>query len=273
VSTFERCQYHCDPGYLPEGEALCLPNATLVGGGCVPAQCKPLAIPHSDRAHGNECTGFTGDECNFTCAKGYRRAQAPTAGPPEGIGPLLCAPNTQEFIGSFAFIVSGAIDATYNGVYVMTNRSCHGRAVWQQQVHGRTAADAGPVLYARSSSDRSTTWILGPVARVEDCSDLNSLIHAANSMSNCVKPRSSTMLIFPDDVVCNIPVTYWSETVPSCDPYRSLAPILHRVPCRCQEIGVGVPDWCYLLSPIRVDRTAVGTDGGDGQQQLCVPVN
>ena len=153
VRSFELCQFSCDPGYLPMGDALCLPNGTIVGGGCMPDRCKPLAIPHSDRSHGNECTGFTGDTCNFTCANGYRRAQAQTpsgVAQAEGMGPLQCVAPTQEFLSEFAFAISGANDSAYNGLYTMTDKTCHNRAVWQkQQVKGGAAVVDGPVLFAR----------------------------------------------------------------------------------------------------------------------------
>jgi hypothetical protein len=161
VRSFELCQYVCDPGYLPMGDASCLSNGTIVGGACMPARCKTLAIPHSDRSHGNECTGATGDGCNFTCANGYRRAQAHTTSgvaPAEGTGMLQCVAPAQEFLSEFAFAVSGANDSVYNGVYTMTDRTCHGRAVWQQQhMKGGAAVVDGPVLYAREVKDQGGT--------------------------------------------------------------------------------------------------------------------
>jgi len=236
--------------------------------------CKPLTIPHSDRVDGNECTGFTYDGCNFTCAKGYRRAQAQrTSSAPEGTGPLRCAPTRQEFIGSFAFVVSGAIDSGYNGVYTMTNRTCRGRAVWQQQARANATADGGPVLYAKQANEfvdehPNTVWLLGPAARMEDCSDLSRLIYATNAQTVCSKFGRRTMQSFPDDVECNMPVTYWTENLPtsSCVGWPDSV-------CTCRDPDIGMPEgMCSIRwGTLRVERTAVGKDGGNGQQQLCVP--
>eukprot|EP01043_Picozoa_sp_COSAG02_P013066 COSAG02_NODE_516_length_20804_cov_162.717460_15_plen_953_part_00 len=280
VSTSERCQYHCDPGYLPEGEALCLPNGTLVGGGCVPVQCKPLAIPHSNRADGNECTGFTGDLCNFTCAKGYRRAQALATAPsdgrpapklgksePDGLDPLLCG-STQEFESNLVFAVSGAVNSMYNGMYTMLNRTCRGRAIWQKQrqleEENTSAIDNGPVLYAARHSEERTLWMLGPAARVVDCSDLNVKTYAQNTDPVCTKapgPRfgSRTLQSYPDIVACNPPVSTWCELLPSCEGVGI------NTTCHCDT------EVCFFYSPtLRVERVAVPNGAAD---ELCVQIS
>ena len=278
VSTSERCQYHCDPGYQPDGEALCLPNATLVGGGCVPLQCKPLAIPHSDRADENECTGFTGDGCNFTCAKGYRRAQAPTSAPsdgrpapelwksePDGLAPLFCG-STQEFESSLVFAVSGAVNSTYNGMYIMLNRTCRGRAIWQkqQQLEGENTIDDGPVLYAARHSEERTAWMLGPAARVVDCSDLNVHTYAQNTDQVCTEapgPRFGSRVLqsYPDIVACNPPASTWCELLSSCEGVGD-----NNTICHCDT------EVCFFYGPkLRVERIAVVKGTAD---KLCVPV-
>jgi hypothetical protein len=253
----------------------------------VPVQCKPLAIPHSDRAHGNECTGFTGDRCNFTCAKGYRRAQVPTTAPPDsrpapklwksepdGLAPLICG-STQEFSSNLVIAVSGAVDSAYNGVYMMLNRTCRGRAIWQkqQQLEGGTSIVDGPVLYAQRSGEHHTGWILGPAARAVDCSDLNALIYAQNSATTCIDasdPRfgSTTLQNSPDIVACNPPVSTWFEILPSCEGVGD-----NNTDCHCNtDEYTGVPEICFFYSrKLRVDRIAVVKGVGDDPLQLCVP--
>lgn len=277
VRSFERCEYRCDPGYQPTGDALCLPNGTITGGGCTPLPCAPLAIPHSDHAHGNECTGFAGDECNFTCAKGYRRADQALAivgmNPPTATSPLLCGPavnDTQGFVSNFAFAISGMRDAVYNGVYTMINKTCRGQPVWQQQqryFHGGAIID-GPVLYSRvrpagwELQGSLTSWFIGPAARTADCSDLNDRVHATMQQNTCtdITKRKPMHRGDPDNVACNPPASIWMEIVPDCE---GLAP-----DCHCADDNSGI---CfYYNSKLRVERTVVGTDGQQQQQQLCV---
>jgi hypothetical protein len=276
VRSFERCQYYCDPGYQPTGDALCLSNGTIVGGGCTPVRCAPLAIPHSDRARGNECTGFTGDECNFTCANGYRRADQPqtTSGvaPPTQTSPLLCSPLTQTFVSNFAFAVGGMNASAYNGIYLMTNRTCRGQPIWQHD-DGTGIDDDGPVLYSRSQGGfghgLDTAWYIGPAARAVDCSDMNALTHAWMSTTACTSiRRSGAMQRVPDDVACNPPVSTWSEVVQTCegrDPSN----------CRCST-GFDYSTCFFYNNELSVERTTAGIDddgSGDGQeQQLCVPL-
>eukprot|EP01043_Picozoa_sp_COSAG02_P010881 COSAG02_NODE_392_length_23227_cov_30.763620_25_plen_726_part_00 len=280
VSTSERCQYHCDPGYQSEGEALCLPNATLVGGGCVPVQCKALAIPHSDRVDGNECIGFTGDGCNFTCDKGYRRAHALTTGASDGrpapelwkseldgLAPLLCG-STQEFESNLVFVVSGAVNSAYNGRYIMLNRTCRGRAIWQkwQQLEGENTIDDGPVLYASRHSEERTAWMLGPAARAVDCSDLNVHTYAQNAATACTEAPglrfgSRILQSYPDIVACNPPVSTWCELLSSsfCEGLGD-----NNSTCHCDT------EVCYFYSPkLRVERIAAVKGTAD---QLCVQV-
>lgn len=273
--TFERCAYHCDPGYLPTGDALCLPNGTIAGGGCLPVRCAPLAIPHSNHALGNECTGLTGDTCNITCAKGYRRADQvqTTLGvvPQARTGQLLCVPSTQEFMSDFAFAVSGATAAAYNGVYTMTNNTCHGRPVWQQQrSQDGITIDDGPVLYPAvygTDDDPDTMWMLGPAERAVDCSDVNTGLHAIMPQTTCTGLPSLAPHVprGPDHVACNPPVSVWREILTSCEGLGDQ--------CSCPGANQGFPDdMCFFTNDkLRVNRTIVDATGPARQRQLCVP--
>jgi hypothetical protein len=158
---------------------------------------------------------------------------------------------------------------------MMLNRTCRGRAIWQkqQQLEGGTSIVDGPVLYAQRSGEHHTGWILGPAARVVDCSDLNVLIYAQNSATACIDasdPRfgSTTLQNSPDIVACNPPVSTWFEILPSCEGVGD-----NNTDCHCNtDEYTGDPEICFFYSPtLRVDRIAVVKGVGDDQLQLCVP--
>jgi hypothetical protein len=58
----------CDAGYSLTGTHVCNADAAFSGGTCVPQSCfSGLHLAHSP----SQCSGVTGDVCNYTCEAGY----------------------------------------------------------------------------------------------------------------------------------------------------------------------------------------------------------
>ena len=282
VRSGERCQYDCDPGYQHTAELMCMPNGTLVGGGCTPLQCAPVIIAHSNRSHSSTaCSGITGDVCEFECASGYVRA-------PTSSGPLSCSGSAggmggsaaPAFASDFAFRVSGTYDRQYSGIYSKTNLTCSGLPIYRRH----SANGTGPVLFA-SRFHPGVEWIVGPSARATDCKDNVRYpgIQLQNAYAECIESASG----LPDDVACNPPMLgTWSENVDSCDGVPD---------CRCT---LGSSLVCSVQSPqLKIERVALrqaratssadldrggGAGGGGGgpsredeesADRLCVPIS
>ena len=241
VRSGERCQYECDPGYQQTDELMCMPNGTLVGGGCTPLQCAPVVIAHSNRSQSSTaCSGVTGATCEFECASGYVRA-------PTSSGPLSCSGSAgmkgsgapPAFATDFAFRVSGTHDREYSGIYTKTNLTCAALPVYQRH----SASGFGPVLFAVNFHP-GVQWVVGPSAIATDCKGMYPSIY--NDQSECIHSASG----LPDDVACNPPMNTWSEYVgsshDSCDGVSD---------CQC-TLGSSLA--CEIGSPqLRIERVAL----------------
>ena len=74
------------------------------------------------------------------------------------------------------------------------------------------------------------------------------------------------MQLTPDNVACNPPVTYWTETLHSCEG------VTGDGTCRCMDDEMPEPSCWFENKKLRVERSAVSTGGASGQRQLCVPM-
>ena len=73
------------------------------------------------------------------------------------------------------------------------------------------------------------------------------------------------MQLTPDNVACNPPVSYWAETLHSCEGVGD-------VTCRCMDEGMPEASCWIHNKKLRVERSAASTGGASGQRQLCVPM-
>jgi hypothetical protein len=74
--TGEQCNYTCAAGYAVDGDHMCLPNQSFVGGSCAPLPCDDVTLANSQ----SECVGTTTDVCAYECDFGYTAVGAHVCG-------------------------------------------------------------------------------------------------------------------------------------------------------------------------------------------------
>ena len=73
-ATSEVCDFACDVGYTVGASHVCDTDGAFAGGACEANQCtEGLALEHSP----TDCSGATGDECEYECTDGYQSDGAP----------------------------------------------------------------------------------------------------------------------------------------------------------------------------------------------------